>query len=516
MLWITNPKRQRGTLVDAVRFLTLRLFRPHRACLDGEEDGELDDGRSHFSFDPIQLARMKKIGWMFILALCGMLPLIAAAEEPTYQGAARCIDCHTQPSPLRRQDGTTDWVQLTEAHTWLAIDKHSQAFDVLTTDYSKKMGERLGIDDVTKDQRCLSCHAGWSKESGEPLHVSLGVSCESCHGPSSLYDLPHTAVAWRKKSVAEKAELGMIDVRGPARRAQQCLACHLGNVAEGKLLTHAMYAAGHPPLPGFEPVTFAQAMPPHWRSPRQKGQVARAANRERGLPEVKSVLIGGVAALRESVHLASDWRAASTDSGDWPDFAQFDCSACHHELERPSWRQVRPATGRPGELFAPLWPMILAELAARHVERHDPASGQRLRRAIEQPIAADGALGNALDELLRSLKGLTYDRAAAIDVLRDGCELGLRPYLDFDSARQLAWAWQSIYFAIDESQADAKQVQQILAEMTGVLQLDLPATRDRKILDPQRQRAMFGAVGDYQPGLVNARFVKLGEALDLP
>ena len=31
-----------------------------------------------------------------------------------------------------------------------------------------------------------------------------------------------------------------------------CLSCHLGNAREGRVVTHEMYAAGHPPLPGFE------------------------------------------------------------------------------------------------------------------------------------------------------------------------------------------------------------------------------------------------------------------------
>ena len=57
----------------------------------------------------------------------------------------------------------------------------------------------------------------------------------------------------------------MIDVRNPVRRAEQCFSCHIGNVEEGKLVTHAMYAAGHPPLPSIEIESFAKQMPRHWR-----------------------------------------------------------------------------------------------------------------------------------------------------------------------------------------------------------------------------------------------------------
>ena len=43
-------------------------------------------------------------------------------------------------------------------------------------------------------------------------------------------------------------------------RAKLCSACHVGNVEDGKLVTHEMYAAGHPPLPGIEIVAFCDAL----------------------------------------------------------------------------------------------------------------------------------------------------------------------------------------------------------------------------------------------------------------
>ena len=45
-------------------------------------------------------------------------------------------------------------------------------------------------------------------------------------------------------------------VRDPVRRTELCLSCHLGSTSENKMVTHAMYAAGHPPLPGFEMETL--------------------------------------------------------------------------------------------------------------------------------------------------------------------------------------------------------------------------------------------------------------------
>ena len=57
----------------------------------------------------------------------------------------------------------------------------------------------------------------------------------------------------------------MIDVRNPIVRAEQCFGCHIGNAAEGKIITHEMYAAGHPPLPNIEIESYVAQLPRHWR-----------------------------------------------------------------------------------------------------------------------------------------------------------------------------------------------------------------------------------------------------------
>ena len=62
----------------------------------------------------------------------------------------------------------------------------------------------------------------------------------------------------------------MTDLWDPIVRVRTCVSCHVGNVEQGKVLTHAMYAAGHPPLPGIEASTFAAAMPNHWKPLSQK------------------------------------------------------------------------------------------------------------------------------------------------------------------------------------------------------------------------------------------------------
>src|SRR5690606_9908614 len=124
---------------------------------------------------------------------------------------------------------------------------------------------------LEQDARCLACHAidtqtsHWDgdfiprgQKSPSPAE---GVSCEVCHGPSSLWEEKHNLPSgkWQFLSTEKKQQLGMIDVRNPTVRAELCLSCHLGNVKAGRVVTHEMFAAGHPPLPGFETQAFGQA-----------------------------------------------------------------------------------------------------------------------------------------------------------------------------------------------------------------------------------------------------------------
>ena len=99
-----------------------------------------------------------------------------------------------------------------------------------------------------------------------PEHfLTEGVSCEACHGDGRKWFFEHTDETWREVPGAKKqAEYGQIDLRDPYTRTLKCASCHIGNKAEGKFVTHEMYAAGHPPLPPFELVTFARDAPAHY------------------------------------------------------------------------------------------------------------------------------------------------------------------------------------------------------------------------------------------------------------
>jgi hypothetical protein len=496
------------------------------------------------------------IGGIALIFALSSTGLGQQAGNAQFIGVTECARCHTSPTPLDKQAGFTDWCHLTEFDTWFKLDKHAKAFELLKGERGQQMGRLLGIADVTKDQQCLSCHSNWQKGQPKPNDVNIqqGVSCESCHGPGSEYERPHRAndMSWRLKTTAEKAALGMIEVREPRQRAQQCLSCHVGNTAQGKVLTHEMYAAGHPPLPGIEVESFANEMPPHWRYLNDKPQTMAKLDEVRKLlnqpPEdlhgVKSVIVSGVVSLRESINYVRTQAVGDGKATTWPDFAQFDCAMCHHELQTPSWRQTRlllEKRGQPGRPMIPQWPNALVEIGIRRIAAGDASVAKSKSDQFQQKLKAlhgvflssPFAVGQAtkieaasqdliawLDELTGQLEKARYSPVEARATLADLCDAATgNQLLDYDSARQVAWALRTVYWSLDATPrtldpaaesansrwtAWAKQrendpVSQNLLQLTTQLRLDIPWTQARKILDQNEQDDAFKATSQYNP-----------------
>src|SRR5207249_824079 len=138
---------------------------------------------------------------------------------------------------------------------------------------------------------------------------------------------------WRTRSPAYKRNLGLIDLRDPVQRAATCLACHVGSAAEAKVVTHEMYAAGHPPLPGFELATFSESLPKHWRLMKDVPLMNKLDAKVRKevyhyeigeLEQTRLVVVGALVSLRESMRLLLDQARPGGNYGQtWPELAQF-------------------------------------------------------------------------------------------------------------------------------------------------------------------------------------------------
>ena len=101
---------------------------------------------------------------MFLLGLAIIFSTTALAQNFKYIGATKCKMCHNKP--------TTG-----EQYNKWAAGPHAHAMESLK-----------GAD--ATNPKCLKCHstaASVDKSLVASIKVEEGVSCESCHGPGSVY-----------------------------------------------------------------------------------------------------------------------------------------------------------------------------------------------------------------------------------------------------------------------------------------------------------------------------------------
>lgn len=372
------------------------------------------------------------------------------------KGTTFCTRCHRSPQG--------EWCDEATTSAW-RHDAHARSHLALSSDNprTRAMEQALGIT-AAKTTACVACHTRPADEppvEEENEFVHAGISCETCHGPGSGYFEPHMEKSWRFLGAAEKAALGMRDLRDPVAKAANCLACHLGEVGTGRVISHEMYAAGHPPLPAFEMEAFSTGMGRHWKrvwekGPRVQEAAAQAGYATEGASELARTLVGSLATLRASATLIEAYAAASladADARPWPELALYDCQACHHDLVVPSWRQEAGYGGLvPGRPSFVRWPRALAGVALEEAGGGGdvdallaPYVALLNRRPFGDPAglralpgAPLGSLDAAIAAITRwprdaSLEGRETDAARRLAVA--GARVG-----DFESARLLAWA----------------------------------------------------------------------------
>lgn len=386
---------------------------------------------------------------------------------------------------------------------------------------------------------CLACHADLRETGTSPNVESVsfrkdsvpdGVSCEACHGPGEKYLDPHYKSEFRSLAPSAKIALGLNDLRHPAVRANQCYSCHIGDVQQGKFIEHSWYMAGHPPLPSIEVETFAHDMPRHWRYLKEKkirdgrddfvaailGDEAHAFEIDSKFPQTKEVVVGGVVALRKSVALLADAHVKYKDAG-IPDFAAFDCLACHQEL------RTKPVITRDESKFDPFipgrpnigrWSFALADLAvdlsqdAAQRKAFDAQINAWRTAMTRQPFGEPQGTATAAAGLQTLLKGMETSlasqetslemAAAAYDRLK---QIATTELLDFHSARQTVWAMQVI--ATEAALPLPEDLKYPAGDNTSdvarYLQIRLPAGAKKVITDPNNLPLLLSRIGDYDP-----------------
>src|SRR5262249_31657894 len=149
---------------------------------------------------------------------------------------------------------------------------------------------------------------------------------------------------WRERLPKDKEDVGQIDLRDPFRRARVCASCHIGN--REKFVTHEMYAAGHPPLPPLEVMSFSRDQKWHYKLARDlpylnelvKKDIANKTDNAWKLfhyrgNEIESqparqVAVGALVSLRTQIELLIPADDEKNSAGNGLDYAKFNCAAC--------------------------------------------------------------------------------------------------------------------------------------------------------------------------------------------
>jgi cytochrome c554/c'-like protein len=360
---------------------------------------------------------------------------IPAALVLRPQGAGSCAAaaCHGSMGPATL-DAYPSRVLRNEYSTWVTQDRHANAYQVLFSNRSRRMATLLSGGNVPahRDARCLACH---STTGTDPLATTPevvrqdGVGCESCHGPAERWLGAHTQLGWIGLSAeAKESQYGMRATRALDRRAAICVECHVGG--PGREVNHDLIAAGHPRL-NFEFAAYLANMPPHWvedtrgNFPAQVWAIGQAATARAALEQLHTRALQA----RSRSKAPRDEHATASP---WPEFSEYDCFSCHHDLADEKWRKQRIDSGlTPGTPPWGTWyyPMMLTLAGsdprpeARELEAHFSTLRDEMSRFNADPgkVASETQeLTEALSRWLRVLpaESRSYDASKIKDLLK--------------------------------------------------------------------------------------------------
>jgi hypothetical protein len=177
-----------------------------------------------------------------------------AAFPQTTLGPGRCVSCHSHASQGRK------W-QIEEPAR-LGARAHLSAMGRLDDRRAAGFARAVSVaSPYAPDGACVRCHATVFR--GRP---NAGVSCESCHGPSSGWIELHQ----EKGSYESAVAAGMRPLRGRVDAiARLCVGCHA--VEDARLV-----AAGHPSGASFDTGSGLREIA-HWTTVYDHAQVTAAA-----------------------------------------------------------------------------------------------------------------------------------------------------------------------------------------------------------------------------------------------
>jgi hypothetical protein len=409
----------------------------------------------------------------------------APAAAPKVLGVASCaaMACHHANGTLGSKGS--------EYSTWVAIDPHARAYRTLFNDRSVRMQELLDPRiKAHENALCLKCHAIEASAGVPRAFRGDGVGCESCHGPAEHWKATHYLPGF------DRMTPGFIDTRDLAVRAEACARCHVGGPG-GQEVNHDLIAAGHPRL-RFEFAAYLANYPRHWRLADEKARHPDF--------EARAWAIGQIVSARSALQLL----AARATQQPWPEFAEYECAACHHDLKD----QKRTFKGKPGALLWGTWYFAVLPALAEEAPGASQASSEarhELARLLEKrypdPKTVSKAAQGEADRLTRWLRTVKTQGPA-----RRGLPALLRALARHD---ELARSW-------DESAQLYLGIAAVHNGMTDVdPRLKSPA-RNAAILGLRKQLEkafgaerdiLYGTPGNFRPDAIKTSLSEIRKQL---
>jgi hypothetical protein len=290
------------------------------------------------------------------------LAVLAQAEPGRFQlqGAGSCAaaSCHNASGLSSAGREYAVALERDPSDPARLLDKHAQAYEVLFSERSRRIEQNLkGLCSLTDahpehNKQCLYCHVHptFDQESVKivdgvrQFRLEDGVSCEACHGPAQDWLADHFR---QSLSSQDRLARGMYDTRSLPGRIKLCLDCHVGGTGEMDV-NHDLIAAGHPRL-NFEFSAFHFALHKHWDYGKDKDETRDPRGRKDF--EARAWALGQVATAHRALQLLAE--RAADERRPWPEFGEYDCYACHHDLQPKSWRQEAGYAG--GQLAWSPW-----------------------------------------------------------------------------------------------------------------------------------------------------------------
>lgn len=147
------------------------------------------------------------LGFGSFLLLAGTT---CAQEENKYVGVEKCKTCH---SAAAKGDAYGAWTKM----------KHAHAYATLASPEGKKLAAEKKVDDPQKNEACVSCHVTAygvpAAQKHKKFDETLGVQCESCHGPGGKH------VAARMEAAEGDEKIGKDEIVS-APTIETCKKCH--------------------------------------------------------------------------------------------------------------------------------------------------------------------------------------------------------------------------------------------------------------------------------------------------